>query len=89
MRTTLSLDDDVARKLRDLAHRRKRPFKEVLNQVLRRGLAAQEPRTDVLPPFQVAGFRSAFRPGVDPLKLSQLNDELEARRFGETRPSRP
>ena len=78
VRTTLSLDDDVAAKLRDLAHRRKRPFKEVVNEVLRRGLATQEPRVDVRP-FQVDGFRSAFRPGVDSLKLNQLNDELEAR----------
>lgn len=89
MRTTLSLDDDVARKLRDLAHRQKRPFKEVVNEVLRRGLAAQQSRTDVRQPFRVDGFRSAFRPGIDPFKLSQLNDELEARRLSEARLPRP
>jgi hypothetical protein len=84
MRTTLSLDEDVAEKLRELAHRDKRPFKQVVNEVLRRGLAAQAPRARAPRPFRVGGFRSAFRPGVDPLKLNQLNDELEARRLGKS-----
>jgi hypothetical protein len=83
MRTTLSLDADVAAKLRDLAYRRKRPFKEVVNEVLRRGLAAQAPGSEASRPFRVEIFRSAFRPGIDPLKLNQLNDELAARRVSE------
>jgi hypothetical protein len=82
MRTTLTLDDDVAAKLRELARRRRMPFKEVVNAVLRRGLVAQEGRAKPAPPFEVEVFRSRFRPGVDPLKLNQLNDELEARRAG-------
>ena len=84
MRTTLTLDDDVAGALRELAHRRKVSFKEVVNAVLRRGLVAQESRGKASRPFQVEAFRSAFRPGVDPLKLNQLSDELEARRRVET-----
>jgi len=83
MRTTLTLDEDVATRLRDLAHRRKLPFKEVVNAVLRRGLAAQEPRAAPQRRFRVDAFSSPFRPGVDPLRLNQLNDALEARRFGE------
>jgi predicted transcriptional regulator len=31
MRTTLTLDDDVAAKLRELAHRRKLTFREAVN----------------------------------------------------------
>lgn len=89
MRTTLTLDDDVAVKLRDLAHRRRLPFKEVVNSVLRRGLAAQESRAKPGRPFRVEVFRSRFRPGVDPLKLNQLSDELEARRFAEVERPRP
>jgi plasmid stability protein len=80
MRTTLTLDDDVAARLKDLAHRRKRPFKEVVNEILRRGLVAQEGRARAAPPFRVEVFSSPFQPGVDPLKLNQLSDELEARR---------
>jgi hypothetical protein len=83
VRTTLTLDDDVAVKLRELAHRRRIPFKEVVNTVLRRGLAAQDRRAESGRAFRVEVFRSPFRPGVDPLKLNQLSDELEARRFAE------
>jgi hypothetical protein len=83
VRTTLTLDDDVAVKLRELAHRRRLPFKEIVNSVLRRGLAAQESRAEASRAFRLEVFRSRFRPGVDPLKLNQLSDELESRRFAE------
>ncbi|MCE2424633.1 MAG: hypothetical protein J4F45_05955 [Pseudomonadales bacterium] len=33
------------------------------------------------PPFKVASARRGFLPGVDPLKLNQLVDELEAEEF--------
>ena len=83
MRTTLTIDDDVAEKLRELAHRRRLPFKEIVNSVLRRGLTAQDRRAESRRAFRVEVFRSPFRPGVDPLKLNQLSDELEARRFAD------
>lgn len=84
MRTTLTLDDDIAEKLRELAHRRRLPFKEVVNSVLRRGLAAQDRRAESGRAFRIDVFRSPFRPGVDPLKLNQLSDELEAEGFART-----
>ena len=76
VRTTLTLDDDLAEKLKDLAARRKISFREVLNEVLRRGFSAQL-RSDGPKPFRLVPFRSAFRAGVDPLKLNQLSDEIE------------
>jgi hypothetical protein len=87
VRTTLTLDDDVAVKLRELAHRRKVSFKEVVNATLRRGLVAQATRAPSGRPFHIEAFRSPFRPGVDPFRLNQLSDELEAARFAE--PGRP
>ena len=39
MRTTLTIDDPVARRLRDEAHRTGRSFKAVVNETLRAGLA--------------------------------------------------
>jgi hypothetical protein len=41
MRTTLTLDDDVAAKLKTESHRARRPFREVVNETLRRGLERQ------------------------------------------------
>jgi len=38
MRTTLTLDDDVAEKLRTVAHQTRRSFKQVVNDALRTGL---------------------------------------------------
>jgi len=38
MRTTLTLDEDVAQEARLAARRLKRPFKKIINQALRLGL---------------------------------------------------
>lgn len=40
MRTTLTLDDEVAAKLRAEARKTDRTFRETVNEALRRGLAA-------------------------------------------------
>jgi hypothetical protein len=46
MRTTLTLDDDVAALLRRLAEQRRQPFKRIVNDAMRAGLAvlASAPR---------------------------------------------
>lgn len=44
MRTTVTLDDDVAAQLEKAMKDERLGFKEVLNRALRRGLAASEPR---------------------------------------------
>ena len=79
MRTTLTLDDDVADFLREQARLQDRPFKQVVNDTLRRGMspAVREERAA----YRVRPLPGGFRPGVDPLKLNQLNDELETQDF--------
>jgi hypothetical protein len=42
MRTTLTLEDDVAAALRKAVRKRRRPLKVVVNEALRAGLAALE-----------------------------------------------
>jgi len=79
MRTTLTLEDDVAASLKRLSRESGRSFKQVVNDVLRRGLSTPEPSRVPTRRFRVRPFRSPFRPGVDPEKLNQLLDELEAR----------
>ena len=79
MRTTLTLDDDLADALKQQAKLLDVPFKQVVNDTLRRGLAPESPEDR--PVFRVRPLRGGFRPGVDPLRLNQLNDELEVQAF--------
>jgi len=54
MRTTLTLDEDVAVKLKKAA--KDRPFKAVVNEALRAGLAALEKRSPSRKPYRTRGF---------------------------------
>ena len=83
MRTTLTLDDDVADALRERAKLLNLPFKQVVNETLRRGLSPEAKKTST-PEHRSVPNRSAFAPGIDPLKLNQINDQIEAQDFGET-----
>ena len=76
MRTTLTLDPDVARMLKEETHRQRKPFKQVVNDAIRRGLA---PRTSeaALEPFRVRPHSTALQPGIDGGALNKLVDELE------------
>ena len=62
MRTTVTLDPDVAAKLKQDAQRRGVSFKEALNSSVRRGLgdAGPTPR-----PYRVPTRRLGVKPGVD------------------------
>jgi hypothetical protein len=85
MRTTVAIDDDLFDKLKEAAAKRREPFTRIVNETLRRGLTGQRPRPSRHARFRVEAFDSAFRPGVDPLRLNQLLDELEIRRLTEAR----
>jgi len=41
MRTTLTIDDAIAKALKTLAHRSNQSFKEVVNETLRAGLSVE------------------------------------------------
>ena len=79
MRTTLTLDDDVADALKERARLLEQPFKQVVNEILRKGLGPE--RATPSEPFRVQPLNCGLQPGVDPLRLNQLNDELEAEAF--------
>lgn len=76
MRTTLTLDDDLARELRERAHRSGLSFKQVVNETLRAGLARRDadrrPRPYRLKPAPMGELAA----GVDPAKLLDLADRL-------------
>lgn len=81
MRTTLTLDDDLARQLKKIARTTGRPFKEVVNETIRRSLAIGDPPPPPAPRFVVEATPRGFRRGVDPQKLNQLTDELAIEDF--------
>ncbi len=81
MRTTLTIDDDLATALKALARDSGKTFKAVVNEVMRRGLMTGEKPIPAREPFRVASARRGFLPGIDPLKLNQLVDELEMDEF--------
>jgi hypothetical protein len=83
MRTTVTLEADVAAKLKALAHRRRISFKEALNDVVRRGLAAQVEAAKPVP-FVVEPHSGGFRPGIDAEKLNELLDELAVDDFADS-----
>ena len=77
MRTTLTLDDDLAGRLKELARSTDRNFKDVVNDAIRKGLSlGQRPPADQ-ERFVVRAKACGFRTGVDPTKLTQLYDDLE------------
>lgn len=74
MRTTVTLDSDVERILRDEVHRSRKSFKDVINEAVRTALkprAGQLPK--LLPPVSMG-----VMPGIDPASFNNLADELEA-----------
>jgi hypothetical protein len=76
MRTTLTLDPDVARRLELEMRRRGGSFKGLVNNALRIGLGMTD--KPVRPKrFVVAPHAFGFRPGVQLDRLNQLADELE------------
>src|SRR5919198_5469014 len=74
MRTTLTLDDDVARLVEDAMHREHRSMKQVVNTALRQALAPAVPREER---YRMEPHESGVRPGFDPAGFNRLVDELE------------
>jgi hypothetical protein len=81
MRTTLTLDDDVAAKLKAESRRAGRPFREIVNETLRRGLTSR----------RVTAQRQAFKitardlgdlkPGLSLDNVAELIEQLEGSAF--------
>ena len=71
MRTTLTLDNDVADYLKEQAQLLGQPFKQVVNDTLRRGMSPGS-REALRPKYRVKPIHGGFAPGVDPLKLKEI-----------------
>jgi hypothetical protein len=81
MRTTLTLDDDVAAKLKAESRRAGRPFRDIVNDTLRRGLASQRV-TSQRHPFTVeARDLGELKPGLTLDNVAALIEQVEGSAF--------
>jgi Ribbon-helix-helix protein, copG family len=76
MRTTVSLDPDVAAKLRELAQERGTSFKDALNATLRAGLSGGSSGA-AAKPYRLKPRRMGLRPDVDLTHALQMAADLE------------
>lgn len=83
MRTTLTVDPDVERLLKQAMHGEKQGLKATLNAALRRGLAHHSPSVPVKS-FVVQAKPMGLRAGLDPARLHDLGDEIEVEAFAST-----
>jgi hypothetical protein len=76
VRTTLSLDEDVAARLKSEVRRSGKPFKEIVNECLRLALASRSHERGRQPRFEVkTRDLGTLRPG---LSLDNVGDLLDA-----------
>lgn len=73
MRTTVTLDVDVAAKVQDLMRERGISFKEAINQTLRIGFG-QKARSKR---YEVPARRLGLKPGIDITKALQMATDME------------
>ena len=80
MRTKLTLNEDVADFLKMRDRSDGRPLNQALNDVSGRGMTPNPEESEV-PKFQIIPNHSGLASGIDPLRLNQLNDELDVEEF--------
>jgi ClpP class serine protease len=80
MRTTLTIDDDLAGILQRKARELDKPFKELVNTALRKGLAENltEKKRKII--VRLHDFGS-IKAGLDMERINQLADELEVEEY--------
>jgi hypothetical protein len=77
MRTTLTLDEDVAARLLELQRRLDVSFKDVVNLTLRKGLESSSQRMTKAPRFKVRARALGTRPGLNYDNVGELLEQIE------------
>jgi hypothetical protein len=77
MRTTLTIDDDLVRELREKAHKTGSPFKEVVNSAIREGLE-QLDKPKQINPYKCKTYSLGYPPSADLDRSLSLADRLES-----------
>jgi len=76
VRTTLTIDDDIAVLVQQEVRRSGGSFKGTVNRLLRLGLTAA-PKPESSKPFEVTAFPMGLKPGFSYDCIAELLDELE------------
>lgn len=82
MRTTLSLVEHCGKWLTELAHESGRSFRDVVDEIVRRGLGSGEPRDETMEAFRVVPKGCGFKLVTDPFTPIEVSDDLEIDRLG-------
>jgi hypothetical protein len=77
MRTTLTLDDDVAAKLRTESQHTGRPFREIINETLRRGLESRRVTAQRRAFKVTARDLGDLKPGLSLDNIAELIEHVE------------
>ena len=80
VRTTVTLEEDVERMLREAMHRSRKTFKQTLNAALRTGLSGRAAQSKAKR-FVVKARPMGLRAGIDPASFNKLADDLEVDAF--------
>ena len=76
MRTTLTIDDDIAHKLKSVAARQQKSFKEVVNQALKKGLSTSSKQSSTQR-IKLKTQSLTYHKGVDEVRIKDLLDEID------------
>lgn len=76
MRTTVTLDPDVAAKVKAEMRRTGKSFKEVLNSMVRKG-AVQPAEQEKKEPFRIKARNLGERPGFNFDNIGELLEQIE------------
>ena len=77
MRTTLTIDDDVAARLEEARKKTGMSFKEIVDQTLRKGLERQQVSSRKLPRFVVKPRAMGKMAGLNYANIGELLEQLE------------
>jgi hypothetical protein len=77
MRTTVTLDPDVVRLLKNEAHKRGASFKVALNEAVRKAFRPGPRSTVKRKRFVVKSHSMGLKPGIDYTKANKLADDME------------
>jgi plasmid stability protein len=76
-RTTLAIDDDLLKRIKEKAAREGRALQDVANELLRNALVQQKSKPNLK--LKLRGWKATTRPGVDLLDRDKLFDLMDGR----------